>query len=114
MSYEQKPRVVLFPNNNEGQPIKKKDGTFVTKSNGDQIMHGAFNGKINLPEGLTAGDYDFSVYRGISKTGNEYLAGNIKPAYVKKDVDSHNEAKSNGYAPQSNLVEEDSDDSIPF
>jgi hypothetical protein len=112
MSYEQKPRLTLFINQHEGKPIKKKDGSFVTKANGENILHGAFNGKINLPEGLLAGDYEVSVYRSTSKAGLEYFAGNVKPAYVKKEVDAHNSAKADGYAPQSN--DEEIDQSIPF
>ena len=113
MTYEQKPRLTLFINQHEGKPIKKKDGTFVTKANGEEILQGAFNGKINLPQGLPAGDYEVSVYRSTSKSGLEYLAGNIKPAYLKKDkpIDSHNEAKANGYQQQ---VEENDDSEIPF
>jgi hypothetical protein len=114
MQYEPKPRLTLFINQHEGKPIKKKDGSFVTKANGDQILQGAFNGKINLPEGLPAGDYEVSVYGSTSKAGLQYFAGNIKAAYVKKEVDAHNSAKSDGYAPESNHVEEDQEDSIPF
>jgi hypothetical protein len=111
MSYEPKPRLTLFINQHEGKPIKKQDGTFVTKANGEEILQGAFNGKINLPEGLPAGDYEVSVYRSVSKSGLEYLAGNIKAAYVKKDkVDQHSQAKGNGFQPQA----EDSTDEIPF
>lgn len=111
MSYEPKPRLTLFINQHEGKPIKKPDGTFVTKANGEKILQGAFNGKINLPAGLPAGDYEVSVYRSVSKAGLEYLAGNIKAAYVKRDkVDQHAQAKGNGFEPQ---VEEESDE-IPF
>jgi len=112
MQYEQKPRLTLFINQNEGKPIKKKDGSFVTKSNGENILQGSFNGKINLPEGLPAGDYEVSVYRATSKAGLEYFAGNIKPAFVKREgVSKHSEDKANGYAPQSNHAE---DDSVPY
>ena len=112
MSYQPKPRLTLFINQHEGKPIKKQDGTFVTKDNGEEILQGAFNGKINLPAGLPAGDYEVSVYRYISKTGLEYLSGNIKIAYVKKDkVDQHSQAKGNGFQPQ---AEEESTDEIPF
>ena len=114
MQYEQKPRLTLFINKYENQPIKKKDGSFVTKANGDQILQGAFSGKINLPEGLSAGDYEVSIYRSISKAGSEYFAGNIKPAFVKKEVNKHSVDKGNGYAPQSNYAEEENDQEVPF
>lgn len=110
MSYEQKPRLTLFTNQNEGKPIKKKDGSFVTKADGEKILQGAFNGKINLPEGLPKGDYEISIYRSVSKAGLEYFAGNIKPAFVKKEsVSKHSVDKGNGYQPQ-----EENDSEIPF
>ena len=109
MQYEQKPRLTLLINKYENQPIKKKDGSFVTKANGDQILQGAFSGRINLPEGLSSGDYEVSIYRSISKAGVEYFAGNIKPAFVKKEVSQHSIDKGNGYAPQSNHTQEDSE-----
>lgn len=113
MTYEQKPRLTLFINQHEGKPIKKKDGTFVTKSSGEKILQGAFNGKINLPEGLPAGDYEVSVYRSTSKSGLEYLSGNIKPAYVKdKAIDTHNKAKANGYQQQVEESEEEDSEII--
>jgi len=101
MAYEQKPRLTLFINQNEGKPIKKNDGSFVTNAKGEQILQGAFNGKINLPEGLPAGDYEVSIYRATSKAGLDYFAGNIKPAFVKKDkVSKHSQDKGNGYQSQ--------------
>jgi hypothetical protein len=111
MQYEQKPRLTLFINQNEGKPIKKKDGSFVTKANGDNILQGAFNGKINLPEGLPAGDYEVSVYHSLSKAGLGYFAGNIKPAFVKKEgISQHAVDKGNGFVSES----DDSTDEIPF
>ena len=114
MSYEKKPRLTLFSNKFEGSPIKKKDGSFVLNSNGEKILQGAFNGKINLPEGLPAGDYDVSVYRATAKTGTEYLSGNIKKAYVKQEISEHSKAKGNGFVAQVNDTEEDTSDSIPW
>ncbi len=115
MQYEQKPRLTLFVNQHEGKPIKKKDGSFVTKANGENILQGAFNGKINLPEGLPAGDYEVSVYGSTSKAGLQYFAGNIKAAYVKKEgISKHSQDKANGYAPESNHAEEEIDQEIPF
>jgi hypothetical protein len=108
MTYEQKPRLTLFINQNEGKPIKKKDGSFVTKANGENILQGAFNGKINLPEGLPAGDYEVSVYSSTSKAGLGYFAGNIKPAFVKK------ESISQHAVDKGNASEEEFSDSIPF
>lgn len=113
MSYEQKPRLTLFTNKNEGKPIKKQDGSFVVKADGEQILQGSFNAKINLPEGLPAGDYEVSVYRSIAKSGIEYFAGNIKKAWVKKEtqIDQHSKAKADAYQSQ---ADEAFDDEIPF
>lgn len=115
MDYTQKPRLTIFANKYAGLPIKKKDGTFVTDSKGNPINQGNFNGKINLPEGLPAGDYEVSIYKAISKTGGEYMSGTIKKAYVKQDkpIDAHSQDKGNGYAPESNHVVEDADDGFP-
>ena len=116
MDYKQKPRLTIFTNKYAGSPIKRKDGIFVTDSKGDPIKQGSFNGKINLPEGLPAGDYEVSIYKAISKTGDEYMSGTIKKAFVRQDkpIDSHSEAKGNAYAPEANHVEEELDDSLPF
>lgn len=104
MQYEPKPRLSLFVNKMAGQPIKRKDGTLVTNAKGDSITHGSFNGKINLPEGLPAGEYDVSVYNTTAKSGLEYLSGPIKKAWVKPE-----ENKQEVTQP---TVE--SDDEIPF
>lgn len=85
MQYQPKPRLSLFVNKMAGQPIKRKDGTLVTNANGDSITHGSFNGKINLPEGLPAGEYEVSVYNTTAKSGLEYLSGPIKKAWVKPE-----------------------------
>lgn len=104
MTYEPKPRLTLFINQHEGKPIKKNDGSFVINAKGDQILHGSFNGKINLPAGLPAGDYEVSVYRSTSKAGLDYFAGNIKAAFIKKDqvakeVFKHSQEKGNAFQP---------------
>ena len=64
---------------------------------------------------MPAGDYEVSIYKAISKTGGEYMSGTIKKAYVKQDkpIDAHSQDKGNGYAPESNHVEEDADDGFP-
>jgi hypothetical protein len=108
MDYTQKPRLTIFTNKYAGSPIKKKDKTFVTDSKGDPINQGDFNGKINLPEGLPAGDYEVSIYKKV-KNGNEYMSGTIKKAYVKQDkpIDAHSQDKGNGYAPESNYINQE-------
>jgi hypothetical protein len=120
MDYKQQPRLIIFTNKYAGTPIKKKDGSFVEDSNGNPIKQGSFNGKINLPEGLPAGDYEVSIYKAIVKSGvksgEEYMAGRIKKAYVKQDkpIDAHSQSKGNGYAPESNHVEESFSDEEVF
>lgn len=118
MNYNEHPRIVLFPNTDAGQPIKKKDGSYVEDSNGNPIKHGEYSGKINLPEGLPAGDYEVSIYSkeySDKKTGElkVMLSGRIKKAWVKP-LDQHSIDKGNGYAPKSNHVEEEISDEIPF
>lgn len=92
-----KPKLTIFKNEKAGQPIKKKDGS-VVEYNGQPMLQPALNGKINLPEGLPAGDYDIGIYQYESKKGTKYYSGTIKPAWKKPDA--HNEAKQNGYQPQ--------------
>ena len=107
MQYEPKPRLSLFVNKMAGQPIKRKDGTLVTNTKGNSITHGSFNGKINLPEGLPAGEYEVSVYNTIAKSGLEYLSGTIKKAWVKP-TDQNTQDKQNDCQSQSEK------DEIPF
>jgi hypothetical protein len=124
MSSPTKPRLTLFHNKLAGMNIKKKDGSFVTNANGEPVVHGVFNAKINLPEGLEAGEYEVSVYNSTSKAGFEYMAGTIKKAWKKPDGDNgsfnakklvedagnkHNQSKANGFVP-----DVDMDDEIPF
>ena len=107
MDYKNEPRLTIFPNGYAGNPIKKNDGTFVTNSKGEPVKHGELNGKINLPEGLPAGDYEVSIYKkeytdkktGESKT---MYSGRIKKAYVKKVVDEHSRAKADAYVREDN------------
>ena len=106
MTYEQKPRIAIFTNKNAGNPIKKKDGSFVTNSSGENILQSDYNAKITLPEGLAAGEYEINIYKNTAKSGLEYLSGNIKPAFKK--IDKHNQDKANAYVEEENL------DEIPF
>ena len=122
MNYQEQPRLTIFKNDNAGKPIKKQDNTFVSDSNGNPIKQSELNGKINLPEGLAAGDYEVAIYKKEytdKKTGElkTMYSGRIKKAFVKQDrpIDAHSQSKGNGYAPKSNHVEEELDDStIPF
>ncbi len=104
MTYEQRPRIAIFTNKFAGQPIKKKDGSFVTKSNGENLLQSDFSGKINLPEGLPAGDYEVNIYKSVAKSGLEYMSGTIKPAFKK--IDKHSQDKGNGYQEQPEDSEE--------
>ena len=107
MTYEKKPRIAIFTNNNAGDPIKRKDGSLVTKTNGENLLQCDFNGKINLPEGLAAGDYEVNIYKATAKSGLEYMSGTIKPAFKK--IEKHSEEKGNAYQPQ-----EETEDAVPF
>ena len=131
MTKEKKPNIVIFTNKEAGQPVKKQDGSFVVNAQGDSFNQSDFTGKIELPEGLPAGNYEVAIYKSTAKSGLEYLRGNIRPAWVKKEGEqdekkfngkefvkkaqnAHNSAKGNGYVPQSNHVEEELSDEIPF
>jgi hypothetical protein len=105
-----KSKLTIFKNEKVGQPIKRNDGS-VVEYNGEPMLHCDLNGKINLPEGLPAGDYEVAIYKKKSKSGLSYYAGTIKEAWKKaKPVDAHNTTKANGYVAE----EEDLDDSLPF
>jgi hypothetical protein len=112
-----KSKLTIFKNEKVGQPIKKKDGS-VLEYNGEPMLHCALNGKINLPEGLPAGDYEVAIYQYTSdknpdKPPLKYYSGTIKPAWKKdeaKPVNAHNKAKGNGYVKEA----EDLDDDLPF
>ena len=65
-----KARIVIFKNT-----YKAKEG--------DKFPPSDFNGTINLPEGLPAGDYSVGIYENESKKGLKYMSGNIRPAKPK-------------------------------
>jgi hypothetical protein len=97
MTKEIKPKIAIFKNNRAPKA-------------GDKFTPPAYNGKITLPEGLPAGEYDVGIYINESKTGLKFMSGNIKPAFKPKEpISKHNIDKSNGYQPQ-----ETEDDEIPF
>ena len=76
----------MFPNKTAGKPMVRKDGSEVINPNSGEVINQCdFNGKITLPEGLPAGEYEVNVYRNISKAGNEYMSGKIKKAWVKPE-----------------------------
>lgn len=108
--YKQVPNLIIFKNDKAGQQVIRNGQP--VEYNGKPIIESDLNGKITLPEGLNAGEYEVKIYKKVSKAGKSYYSGTIKPAYVKKDkaIDQHNQAKSNGYQPQ----EEEMDDSIPW
>lgn len=104
-----KPRLTIFKNKKAGQPILKNGEPL--EYNGKPMLECDLSGKINLPEGLEAGDYEVAIYKQVSQKGLSYYGGTIKPAFKKKSEagEKHYAAKSNGYQPQ-----EDIDDSIPY
>lgn len=110
-----KSKLTIFKNNNAGQPIKKKDGSIV-EYDGKPMLQPSLNGKINLPEGLPAGDYEVAIYQYIAdknpdKPPLKYYSGTIKPAFKK--TNQHSVDKGNGYAPKEksiNLNEDNVDD----
>lgn len=119
-----KSKLTIFKNNYAGQPIKKEDGSIV-EYDGKPMLQPSLNGKINLPEGLPAGDYEVAIYQYTSdknpdKPALKYYSGTIKPAWKKEDgfdkaakiLDKHNAAKANAYNPKEQ--EEDLDERIPF
>ena len=105
-----KSKLTLFKNKKSGQQIMKKDGSLV-EFDGKPVLHCILNGKINLPEGLPAGEYEVSVYENTGKeSGLKYYAGNIKPAW-KKPEENQPETKTLEQAVE---MVEDLDDDIPF
>lgn len=123
-----KAKLTIFKNNNAGQPVKKKDGSIV-EYDGKPMLQPALNGKINLPEGLPAGDYEVAIYQYTSdknpnKPPLKYYSGTIKATWKKPEVSGHSKDKANGYAPSEkklnlNDIDEnenmpDLDDDIPF
>ena len=85
MQYDNEKRFVLFPKKNENPKAPNFTGTIT------------IDGK----------EYEMSAWNKQGKNGGSFLSGSIKEPY-KKNVDSHNKAKSNGYAPQQ------SDEDRPF
>lgn len=105
--YKQVPNLTIFKNDRAGQQVIRNGNP--VEYNGKPIIECDLNGKIALPEGLEAGDYEVKIYKKVSKAGKSYYSGTIKPAYKKdKTIDSHNQAKGNAYQP------EQEDDEIPF
>ena len=99
-----KSKLAIFKNDKVGQPVIRNDGSIV-EFNGEPMIHCDLNGKINLPEGLPAGDYTISIYKQKAKTGLNYYAGTIKPAWKKKEeIDQHSVDKGNGYAPKEKSI----------
>ena len=103
-----KPKLTIFKNDKVGQPIKKKDGSIV-EYNGEPMLHCDLNGKINLPEGLPAGDYEVSIYKNTAKSGLSYYSGTIKVAWKKSE-----QSKQPQMSQQDSQAFEELDDIIPF
>lgn len=112
---EQKPRIAIFKNDKVGQPIKRKDGSDV-EYKGEPMLHCDLNGKITLPEGLAAGEYDVSIYKRQSKAGLTFYAGTIKAAFksAKKGDDSWRSKVGLEPKPKEDSFNPDLDDSVPF
>lgn len=110
MEYKQTSNLVLFINSRAGQPALKNGK--VVEYNGKQITESDFNGKITLPEGLPAGEYEVKIYKRQSKAGKPFFSGNIKPAFKK--IDQHSQDKSNGYQKDSISQDYDLNDEVPW
>ena len=85
MQYDNEKRFVLFPKENANPKAPNYSGTIT------------IDGK----------EWEMSAWKKQSKNGSEFISGSIKEPY-KKNIDSHNKAKGNGYQPQQ------SEDDIPF
>lgn len=112
-----KAKLTIFKNNKAGQPIKKRDGS-VVEYNGKTMYEPALNGKINLPEGLPAGDYEVGIYQYESnknpdKPPLKYYSGTIKEAW-KKEVKPANQPSEAGASVHNPNEEDDFGDSVPF
>ena len=109
--YKQVPNLTIFKNDRAGKQVVRNGQP--VEYNGKPIIESDLNGKITLPEGLNAGEYEVKIYKKVSKAGTTYYSGTIKPAYVKKDkaIDSHNQAKANAYQPQEEMQD---DSEFPF
>lgn len=71
--------------------------------------HPVQSGVITINEPLPAGDYEFGLYDEISKKGNPYRGGTIRPAF-KKEAKSFSEPKE----PENNFNPNIEDEEIPF
>jgi uncharacterized protein (DUF736 family) len=85
MQYDNEKRFVLFTKDNANPKAPNYSGTIT------------IDGK----------EWEMSAWNKTGKNGNNFISGSIKEPY-KKNPDSHNKSKSNGYAPQRN------DEDIPF
>lgn len=102
-------KITIFKNDRAGQPIKKKDGSII-EFNGKALQEPDLKGIISIAaENLPVGEYEVGIYKNVSKKGNTYYSGKIKPAFKPNNIDEHNQAKGNGYQPD-NIV----DDEVPF
>jgi len=102
-------KITIFKNDRAGQPIKKKDGSII-EFNGKALQEPDLKGIISITaENLPAGEYEVGIYKNVSKKGNTYYSGKIKPAFKAKNIDEHNQAKGNGYQPD-NII----NDVLPF
>lgn len=72
--------------------------------------HPIQSGVIRINEPLPAGDYEFGIYDKVSKTGNSYRSGQIRPVF-KKVAPTPHEPKE----PENNFnAGLNDDDDIPF
>ena len=106
--YKKVPTLTIFKNDKAGKQVMRQGQP--VEYNGKPIVESDLNGKISLPEGLAAGEYEIKIYKKTAKTGLAYYSGTIKPAYVKPS--KHDQDKANGY--QNQGQEEENFDSIPF
>ena len=108
--YKQIPNLTIFKNDRAGKQVFRNGQP--VEYDGKPIIESDLNGKITLPEGLNAGEYEVKIYKKVSKAGTTYYSGTIKPAYVKRDkaISQHSVDKGNGYQNQ----QEEEDDSVPF
>lgn len=104
--YKQVPNLTIFKNDKAGQPVVRNGQP--VEYNGKPIIESDLNGKITLPEGLNAGEYEVKIYKKISKAGKSYYSGTIKPAFVKRDktISQHSVDKGNAYQNQNDMDDE--------
>lgn len=116
----EKPRIVIFKNKKAGEVIIRNGSP--VEINGRQLVEADLNAKINLPDDLSAGEYEVSIYKNTAKNGAVYYSGNIKPSYKQnsgRETNNNFNAKEfvrkakethDSFANKS----EDFDDSVPF